>query len=101
VAAGEALYALVGVIFGDPDVSWQAVRQVLPAAVFYDLLLSPFVLYAVARLGGDAPWGGGTAPAGPPPRAGTGRRGGGPPPRRGPGQGGGPGPRGGGARRPP
>ena len=64
VAAGEALYALVGVIFGDPDVSWQAVRQVLPAAVFYDLLLSPFVLYAVARLGGYARWGADTAPAG-------------------------------------
>src|SRR5262249_47896074 len=64
VAAGEALYALVGVIFGDPDVSWQAVRQVLPAAGFYDLLLSPFVLYAVARLGGYARWGADTAPAG-------------------------------------
>src|SRR5262252_3939546 len=33
-AAGEALYALVGLIFGDPDVTWQAVRQVLPPAVF-------------------------------------------------------------------
>src|SRR5262249_33585902 len=64
VAAGEALYALVGVIFGDPDVSWQAVRQVLPAAGVYDLLLSPLVLYAVARLGGYARWGADTAPAG-------------------------------------
>jgi len=63
-AAGEVLYALVGLIFGDPDVTWQAVRQVLPAAVFYDLLISPFVLYAVARLGGYARWGSGTAPAG-------------------------------------
>jgi rod shape-determining protein MreD len=56
-AAGEVLYALVGLIFGDPDVTWQAVRQVLPAAVFYDLLISPFVLYAVAWLGGYARWG--------------------------------------------
>src|SRR5262249_32592136 len=64
VAAGEALYALVGVIVGGRDVSWQAVRQVLPAAVFYGLLLSPFVLYAVAWLGGYARWGSGTAPAG-------------------------------------
>ena len=63
-AAGEALYALVGLIFGDPDVTWQAVRQVLPAAVFYDLLISPFVLYAVAWLGGHARWGSDTAPAG-------------------------------------
>jgi rod shape-determining protein MreD len=63
-AAGEALYALVGLIFGDPEVSWLAVRQVLPAAVTYDLLLSPFVLYAVALLGGYARWGTDSAPAG-------------------------------------
>ena len=63
-AAGEALYALVGLIFGEPDITVQAVRQVLPAAIFYDLLLSPFVLYAVARLGGYARWGSDTAPAG-------------------------------------
>ena len=53
-AAGEVLYALVGLTFGDPDITVQAVRQVLPVAVFYDVLLSPFVLYAVARLGGYA-----------------------------------------------
>src|SRR5215469_2413133 len=63
-AAGEALYALVGLTFGDPDITLQAVRQVLPAAVFYDILLSPFVLYAVARLGGYAQWGSDAAPAG-------------------------------------
>jgi rod shape-determining protein MreD len=63
-AAGEVLYALVGLIFGDPDVTWQAVRQVLPAAVFYDLLISPFVLYAVAWLGGYARWGSDTASRG-------------------------------------
>jgi len=62
-AAGEVLYALVGLIFSDPEVTWQAVRQVLPAAVTYDLLLSPFVLYAVAFLGGYARWGTDTAPA--------------------------------------
>jgi rod shape-determining protein MreD len=53
-AAGEVLYALVGLTFGDPDITVQAVRQVLPVAVFYDVLLSPFVLYAVTRLGGYA-----------------------------------------------
>jgi rod shape-determining protein MreD len=63
-AAGEVLYALVGLIFGDPDVTWQAARQVLPAAVFYDLLISPFVFYAVAWLGGYSRWGSDTAPAG-------------------------------------
>jgi rod shape-determining protein MreD len=62
-AAGEVLYALTGLIFGDPDVTWQAVRQVLPAAVFYDLLISPFVLYAVALAGGYARWGTDSAPA--------------------------------------
>jgi len=56
-AAGEALYALAGLTFGDPDITVQAARQVLPVAVFYDILLSPFVLYAVARLGGYAQWG--------------------------------------------
>jgi rod shape-determining protein MreD len=62
--AGEALYALTGLIFGDADVTWQAVRQVLPAAVFYDLLISPFVLYAVALAGAYARWGTDSAPAG-------------------------------------
>jgi len=62
--AGEALYALTGLIFGDPDITWQAVRQVLPAAVFYDLLISPFVLYAVALAGAYARWGTDSAPAG-------------------------------------
>jgi rod shape-determining protein MreD len=63
-AAGEALYALTGLIFGEPDITWQAARQVLPAAVVYDLLLSPFVLYAVAWLGGYARWGADSAPVG-------------------------------------
>lgn len=52
VAAGETLYALVGIIFGDPGITWHSARQVLPAAVTYDILLSPFALYALARLGG-------------------------------------------------
>ena len=63
-AAGEALYALVGLTFGDPDITLQSVRQVLPYVVIYDLLICPFVLYAVARLGGYAQWSGGAAPAG-------------------------------------
>jgi rod shape-determining protein MreD len=61
-AAGEALYALVGITFGDPDITWHAVRQVLPPAVGYDVLLSPFVLYALVWLGGyrEQPAGAGT-----------------------------------------
>ena len=53
-AAGELLYALTGMIFGDPDITWTAIRHTLPASVVYDVLLSPFVLYAVARARGIA-----------------------------------------------
>jgi rod shape-determining protein MreD len=52
---GEALLALLGVMLSDPRVTWPAIANVLPAAVAYDVLLCPFVLYAVAaalRLGG-------------------------------------------------
>jgi rod shape-determining protein MreD len=71
-AAGEVLYAVVGLTFGDPDITLAAARQVVPAAACYDILLSPFVLYAVARLGGYAQWGAGTVPGlltGPEPRS--------------------------------
>jgi rod shape-determining protein MreD len=52
---GEALLALLGVMLSDPRVTWPAITNVLPASVAYDVLLCPFVLYAVAaalRLGG-------------------------------------------------
>lgn len=45
---GEALVALLGVMLSDPRVTWPAIRGVLPVAVAYDVLLCPFVLYAVA-----------------------------------------------------
>jgi rod shape-determining protein MreD len=45
---GEALAALLGVMLSDPRVTWPAIRNVLPAAVAYDVLLCPLVLYAVA-----------------------------------------------------
>jgi rod shape-determining protein MreD len=47
---GEALAALLGVMLSDPRVTWPAIRNVLPAAVAYDVLLCPFVLYAVAAV---------------------------------------------------
>jgi rod shape-determining protein MreD len=56
-AGGAALYAGLGILLGDPDVTGQAVRHLLPATVLYDVLLSPFVLYAVAlvsKLAGNA-----------------------------------------------
>jgi rod shape-determining protein MreD len=45
---GEALAALLGVMLSDPRVTWPAVTRVLPVAIAYDVLLCPFVLYAVA-----------------------------------------------------
>jgi rod shape-determining protein MreD len=45
---GEALVALLGVMLSDPRVTWPAITHVLPAAVAYDVLLCPFVLYACA-----------------------------------------------------
>jgi rod shape-determining protein MreD len=48
-AAGEALFALVGLAVSDPQVSWSAVQQVLPSAIVYDVVLSPFVLYLVMQ----------------------------------------------------
>jgi hypothetical protein len=35
-------------MLSDPRVTWPAIRNVLPATVAYDVLLCPFVLYAVA-----------------------------------------------------
>ena len=45
---GEALGALLGVMLSDPRVTWPAITRVLPAALVYDVLLAPFMLYAVA-----------------------------------------------------
>src|SRR5215831_7719012 len=74
VTAGEALYALVGMTFGDPDITWQSVRLMLPVAVVYDILLCPFVMYAVARFGGYGGWAAAGTRA-PEPLAGRGRAG--------------------------
>lgn len=46
-AAGEVLSALLGRVVSDPQVTWAAVRHVLPPAVIYDVVLAPFVLYVV------------------------------------------------------
>ena len=50
VVCGEALLALLGVMLSDPRVTWPAITHVLPAAVVWDVLLCPFVLYAVAAV---------------------------------------------------
>src|SRR5437763_2929831 len=78
--AGAGLYAAVGIMLGNPDVTGPAVRHVLPLSVLYDVLLSPFVLFGVAlasrlaaRLAGTAkpsgePAAGTAAGRGPPAR---------------------------------
>lgn len=50
-ATGEVLSAVLGVMLSDPEVTWTAAKSVLPAAVIYDVLLTPFVfaLMSVAR----------------------------------------------------
>ena len=63
VGGGECLYALAGLIFGDPDITWHSMRQVLPPQLLYDLVLSPFVLYTIVRLGRYRGWGGQPASA--------------------------------------
>jgi rod shape-determining protein MreD len=49
-ACGEALAAGVGVMLSDPRVTWPAIKHVLPVAIGYDVLLSPFTLFAVAAM---------------------------------------------------
>ena len=49
-AAGEALVSAVGRLIGDPQVTWSAIKEVLPVAVVYDAALAPFVLYLVMRV---------------------------------------------------
>jgi rod shape-determining protein MreD len=44
-AVGEAAKAGLGLMLSDPDVTRPAVQRLLPGAVVYDLLLSPFVLW--------------------------------------------------------
>ena len=47
---GEALVALLGAMLSDARVTWSAIRNVLPVAAAYDVLLCPFVLYAAAAV---------------------------------------------------
>jgi rod shape-determining protein MreD len=53
-ACGEAMIAVLGVMLSDPRVSWAAIKHVLPVAIGYDVLLSPFVLLTVAAMLGMA-----------------------------------------------
>ena len=66
-AVGEVLLAALGMALQPAQVSFASVRAVLPAAVIYDIALTPFVLYLVllmtARLDEDAAASAGAAQA--------------------------------------
>ncbi len=47
---GNLAYALVGVMLGDPRADWSIVSRMVPVAVLYNVLASPFVVWAVLRL---------------------------------------------------
>jgi rod shape-determining protein MreD len=49
-AASVLLYAGLGALIDDPHITWQAVTEILPTAVLYDVVLSAFVVPAVLRL---------------------------------------------------
>jgi rod shape-determining protein MreD len=53
-AAGEAGKAGLGLLLSDPDVTDPAIRHVLPAAIAWDLLLTPFAFVLVAWVAGLA-----------------------------------------------
>lgn len=48
--AGTVLYAGVGMVLGDPRSAWAVVSRVVPLQVLYDVLASPFVVWAVLRV---------------------------------------------------
>ena len=50
-AAGSVLlYAALGALLEDPNITWSAVREVLPTAIVYDVVLSAFAVPAVLAL---------------------------------------------------
>ena len=53
-AAGEAGKAGLGMLLSDPNVTGPTIRQVLPGAILYDLLLTPVVYWLVSLVAGLA-----------------------------------------------
>lgn len=49
-AASVLMYAGLGALMDDPNVTWPAVRDLLPTAVVYDVVLSAFVVPAVLAM---------------------------------------------------
>ena len=54
MAAGEAGKAGLGLLLSDPNVTGPAIRHVLPGAIAWDLLLTPFALLLVSWVAGLA-----------------------------------------------
>ena len=52
IAAGASvlIFAGLGVLISDPQVTWAAVSELVPTAVLYAVVLSPFVVSAVLAL---------------------------------------------------
>jgi len=48
--AGTVLYALTGMLLADPRAAWDVVSRMVPLQVLYDVLASPFVVWAVLRV---------------------------------------------------
>jgi rod shape-determining protein MreD len=46
-AVGSVLQAGLGMMLSDPRITWPAIQHVLPVSLLYDLLLCPFVLFAL------------------------------------------------------
>jgi hypothetical protein len=44
------LYAATGMMLGDPRAEWDVVSRMVPLQVLYDVLASPFVVWAVLRV---------------------------------------------------
>lgn len=47
---GNLAYALVGMMIGDPRADWSIVSRMVPLAVLYNVLASPFVVWAVLKV---------------------------------------------------
>ena len=47
---GTLLYAAVGMLLGDPRATGAVIARMVPVQVLYDVLASPFVIWAVMRL---------------------------------------------------
>jgi rod shape-determining protein MreD len=50
--AGTVLYAVTGMMLGDPRSSWTLVSRMVPLQVLYDVIASPFVVWSVLRVTG-------------------------------------------------